>query len=1797
MKFWSWKGVAWVGLWLSLACALAVPPGTAKPIRLRNQVLLPAAAATEKARATTAEQPPASGLWLIQFRDAPRAEWREQLRALGVELLRYVPEDAFVARAREARIEAVRALDFIAYVGEYRPEHKFDARLREIAAQPGPPAPATKSGTGAAPTAPGQRVEVSVLLAPALSEADTVQVQRRFTRLRQQARLRVGRVLRGELPAGQLDALAADPGVLWIEPAPKMRLFDEVASRIVGGDGPTHQTLVQSLGYDGSGVTVAVADSGLDSGDTNSMHPDIAGRVVALFYYGSPGHLSDAADEHGHGTHVAGIIAGDGATGQTDENGFLYGLGVAPGVQLIGQRIFDGQGYFAEPPSFETLTRDAKRAGADIGSNSWGEDNNGYYDLAAMEFDELVRDADALTPGDQPYILEFSAGNSGPADQTIATPAAAKNVIATGASQNDRFNLPLEEFAIYAEGREAMADFSSRGPCADGRIKPDLVAPGTWIASLRSVFANDDFAWWPISQEYSFQGGTSQAGPHVSGAAAVFVQYWRSTRSNTPSPALVKAALIHSATDMDGLGAEEPVPNMAEGWGRVNLPELIVSARDYDFTDQAELLTQGGVFERRVLVGSSAQPLKVTLAWTDVPGFPAAGVALVNDLDLEVISPDGHLYRGNQFDGGESVADPPAADTLNNVEGIFLSSPVPGEYLVRVRAARVVEDARVDTGPVDQDFALVISGSVATPGVGIITFDRRVYRAPDRIGLTLVDYDLAGQAGVTVLLRSDTEPAGEPIELLPAAPHGVFTGAVMTATGPAAADGRLQLTHGDRIEAVYADAHPASNRVFTALADLQPPLIFDVWGTNRFGQSVAGWNTDEPARAEIYYGVLTPNHALTNRLAATAHEFVLSDLGAAALAKFFAVAQDEAGNRATNNNAGVLFTITNAEAPPILLVDSFADFYVLGFLVVAAPPLSGYTDALDQLGVSYEVFDARSNAVPTAQQLQAHRCVIWRMSDLEPPPPALVLALSNYVHSGGSLLLASMEAPTRLTEAGLSGFLTNTLHVLAYTEDQPVDWIMGVPGEPLGNGIYTALDYTPYEPILELANTSDPSDWIVADTNAAPILTTDGAVVGLRAPRTGVDLPGRVVFLSFPLDAVPLEPYPGNNRSGLLQNILKFLAPQTNSSLLTLDSDAYTLPGRAVVEVEDADQRGQGQLTVRLSSLYTTNRLDLPLFETVRPGLFRGSVLFVPTNSPVPNTFVTAPDEILEFDYLDESAGQWLSAWVRIDTNAPVISGVELQPGYLEAFVRWSTAKPADSLVQYSESPDLFPVNFTAYNPSPVTSHQIFLSGLRPSTTYYLRITSRDRAGNTATDDNNGALYSFTTLTPLTPPWYDDAETNSSDWTVVAPPESETQWQRGAPGGGENAHSGANCWGSNLSGGPVGQLETYLISPGILLSGGTRATLRFWHNYNFLQIGDGEVQLAALMIITNVLSPPQLLAQMPEDASGGWEEYEFDLTPYLGKLVYLVWYHFLIAFDAPPRIGWLVDDVSVTVENIPPGTVRVTNNLFQATFALAGPVGRTGNGTLTLITNAPPGEYRIQFGEVPFYITPPPQTNTLAPGGELTFNGFYTFPDTNANDIPDGWELLHFGQIAPGRTRDTDTDGDGMSDWAEFVAGTDPTLPAPPLRVNACCTNGLLELTWPTRTNYSYRVLRADLMPAPQWHVQAAWQTATSGLMRITLPLSTNAPAGFFRVEAAPLGPGPLADTLRVSTRLLFGGQIRVEWPSAPGHGYRLLSSTNAGASWTPASAWLRASGYSSGLTLPRPTNDLPVLFRVEAAP
>ncbi|HEY5912061.1 MAG TPA: S8 family serine peptidase [Verrucomicrobiae bacterium] len=1683
-----------------LLVSLSAFEAQAKLIRLRNEFIQTSPGNSVAAAKSAASSAAVSGLYLVQFHGTLSQQSRAQLAALGVDLLQSVPEDAFVARFRNVPMGQLAALPIVEWVGVYRPEHKIHRALL------------TQSQ---AKTTPGTNsLAVTILLVPRAAPAEIAAARSSLSTVQQASTLRSGTILRGQLNPGRLQALLNSDSVLWVESAPRMKLVDEVASKIVAGDGGFHTLLPQTLGFDGAGVKVAVADSGLNNGDAATMHPDLLGRTPAFFWYGA---LTDAADEHSHGTHVAGIVAGNGATGEVDENGALYGLGVAPGASIIAQRMFDGVGNAELPPSFERLTRDATRAGADIGSNSWGDDTQGRYDVSAMEFDELVRDADALKLGDQPYILEFSAGNAGPGVQTIGSPAVAKNVLATGASENDRPDL-----LIYADGPEFMADFSSRGPCEDGRIKPDLVAPGTWISSLQSQSATDEFAWAPIDSLYQYQGGTSQAGPHAAGAAAIFVQFYRRSHNNsTPSPALVKAALINSATPLDPSFGNSPVPNMDQGWGRVDLLPLLDPAVTFLFTDQTVLLTNSQVFERHVLISGPDQPLRVTLAYTDVPGFPGAIPALVNDLDLEVVAPDGSVYRGNQFVDGESIPNAPAADSINNVEGVNLSYPLPGDYTVRVRARNIVQDAREDTAAVDQDFALVISGAVAAPTTGYISLDHASYTAPSRIRIVVIDTDQAGRPSINVLAQSTTETVPESVILLPQTPSGVFTGSIATATGPAVADGRLQIAHGDGIEVIYSDASASASRFATAVADLVPPVLTGVSASGSFGQVTVSWSSDEPATSTIWYGTNPVLSSLTSELSnpdlTTTHSIDFGRLVPGKTYYYFVASADEAGNISTNNNAGAFFTFVAPTTATVLLVDEYQDE------LFGVPPISGYTDPLNQIGVSYDLWDTAVHGAPTLTNLLPYRAVIWRVSEFFSVwSPDEQLAISNYVHSGGGFFVASMEVLSRLETAGATGFIHNVLQVQSYLTDETgstgAAQIIGTPGAPLAAGMDVVMDYSVYETLWGGLLGPDLSDTITPSTNAMSILQNDvGDNVGLCWPGLGRPAPGRLVFLSFPLDAVPMNGGV-NDRVSLLRDILIFLAPGAPGlPSLTLDSPAYSLPGRVTIRLGDSSLAGLGSADASAFSTTQTNSLSVTLLETSQPGLFTGSFdLISDTNPPVAGMVRARNNDTVQVRFIDPASSTTLSAAALVDTVPPGISNITPDPDYQQAYIYWDTSEITDALVQFGESPGF--LNRSAYDSTPGTFHAVTLPALGPNSLYYFRVVSRDLAGNTAIDDNQGKLYTFRTLLPLEPPWSDNLDSGAHDWTVYTAEGSQTEWTLGVPDNGEvtEAHSPPNCYGSNLGGQSVDLVESFLISPAIYLTNGNLATLTFWHWYDFSDpnqidiIHGGEVD-----VVVNDSATTIPIAAF-SDFSGGWVEEKVDLTPYLGQIVYLAWHYVLFSLESQPRPGWLVDDVSITVSTIAPGTIVISNNLAQATYVLSGPLYMKSKGAGTVITNAPPGQYTIEFADVPYYFTPAPQTNTLASYATISFQGTYTFPDANHNGMSDLWETNFFGTVSPTRTEFTDTDGDGMTDYAEFIAGTNPNDPQSNLKVSAQQPpNGPLNLAWSAVAGRGYLVLHSS--DGQNW-------TPASGLLRpratgtMNFPVESPAPGAgtLYRVEVRP---------------------------------------------------------------------------------
>lgn len=676
-------------------------------------------------------------LHLIQFAGPVKEEWLEQVRAQGqVEIVTYIANNAYLIWTDGHTIERISTFalsnPFLQWMG---PFHLID-RLHPVLQDEAEEDP----------------VKVTVQFVAHEGVADSVEaVKTKATEVIRDA-WTVGpyRNLRILVSPGELIEIAALPDVVNVEPYQDPQPGGERQGQIVAdqlvaaGDqptGPGYLAWLNALGFNTTFDFVAdVADTGLDRGQITAanLHQDFldgAGNSRVAYVQQVTGAVIDTTaannnDPNGHGTLDLAIVGGfnntadipGGGTDFEDAAGYQYGLGIAPFVQLGSSRIF-APGW--SNPDFTEMINAAYNNGARITSNSWGVNpGNGDYDATSQEYDGLVRDAQPATaadggaPGNQEFVVVFLAGNSGAGASTLwDMGATAKNTLVVGASEN--FN----QAGAVGCGTNASADdardvisFSSRGPTTDGRIKPDIMAPGTRIfgaASQDPAYAavNVCTLYFPAGQTlYTWSQGTSHSTPAVAGATALLRQWFLNQGRPAPSPAMTKAYLMNSPTYMTGAGANDNLYSNNQGMGRLNLrrsfdaiPRLLVD-QTRTFDNAGDTYTISGT------IADATEPFRVTLAWTDAPG-PTVGNAWVNDLDLEVTLDDGTgpvLYRGNVFTNNVSQIGG-AADRSNNVESVWLPAGTTGAFTVTVRGWGINGDGVPNHGDgTDQDFALVV---------------------------------------------------------------------------------------------------------------------------------------------------------------------------------------------------------------------------------------------------------------------------------------------------------------------------------------------------------------------------------------------------------------------------------------------------------------------------------------------------------------------------------------------------------------------------------------------------------------------------------------------------------------------------------------------------------------------------------------------------------------------------------------------------------------------------------------------------------------------------------------------------------------------------------------------------------------------------------------------------------------------------------------------------------------------------------------------------------------------------------
>lgn len=696
---------------------------------------------------------PARALHLVQLFGPPTNDAVNTLKSTGVKIVSYIPNNAYIIWGTQNQIARVHALreqtGIIQWDAPLHPAYKIDPHID---------------------------VDSIAQMSFSIELLDTPEAEQTIAQIKSVAR----KVLMPESTVAgtrqikilteclKIKDLAKLPDVLAIEPWGKPQMYDERANQIVAGSlvnetvnnifvtrpaNPGYIEFLRSLGFNNKfDFVVDVSDSGFDKGSADSavVHPDFLdsnkqSRIAYLHDFTHTPTSNPTRDTAGHGTLNASLIAGyNSATSgpAVDSLGYQYGTGVAPQVRLGVSKIFDDQNEFVDNLSFAQLLNSAYNEGARISNNSWGVCGLelgfcNVYSSDSRTYDALVRDIDPNGPGYQQMVVIFAAGNSGAeVAQSIAMPGTAKNVITVGASENfrptDAAGTPLRDGcnvgSTLADNVQDIIDFSSGGPLQDGRIKPDLVAPGTHMTGAATqdpgfaAKSSDDITvcnhYFPAGQSlYTWSSGTSHAAPLVTGGAALAYQWLKNRFGTEPGAALVKAMLLNSTSYLTGKLANDNLPGVRQGWGLLNIQRMFENTDRiiYDESPSRTFTQSGGApFEITGVITDPAKEFRAMLVWTDAPGVSLSNAPYVNQLNIEV-TVGGVTYKGNVFQGQYSKTGG-QADFVNNTQGIRLPAGTTGPFMIRVYPTLIAGDGVPFNGvDLDQDFALVVTNGRETP--------------------------------------------------------------------------------------------------------------------------------------------------------------------------------------------------------------------------------------------------------------------------------------------------------------------------------------------------------------------------------------------------------------------------------------------------------------------------------------------------------------------------------------------------------------------------------------------------------------------------------------------------------------------------------------------------------------------------------------------------------------------------------------------------------------------------------------------------------------------------------------------------------------------------------------------------------------------------------------------------------------------------------------------------------------------------------------------------------------------------
>lgn len=649
---------------------------------------------------------------IVQLRATPTLDQHQTLLQAGVILQEYLGANAYAASIRRGLIlDAGPLQSLIRWAGDFQPVDKLETM---VAARQFPDWARTDTGT----------VRLLVQFFP---DVDPQTANRDLATLSLEGQ-RYGAANTWIVTAAPqvIDRMATLRSIKWIEagPIPALMLTRNEGGRRVANSDEAQQATFNNPqpGYrnvSGQGINIGICDTGIDQNHNDFDAVNNAGAAGASRVY------NQRAGSGSHGTHVASIAGGSGLN--SANNGF-------PAFSLRGHAPRANLGDY---PTFGSDVQQFHDAIVNDGTNVT---NHSYvqsftvYNTTAADLDVLVR-GDAVDNNQNPIPARpqvWAAGNNGFAAQwgdeegyySIFT--SAKNTISVG-------GVDTRDTRLYRG--------TSLGPSFDGRIKPDIVAPGC----LNSIGGGGIQAASSGTQGYTGNCGTSMAAPVVSGIIALMMEEFQNGGGQIANllPSTYKAILVHSARDMvkteefdsrefDNPDTQDPVlyhagPDYATGFGLVDADQARRTIANTGLWREAALSTTGARHTYCVRVPEGSREFKVVIAWDDEAGSTMTAetaAKLVNDLDLELVDPNGNVYlpwtldplplTANPGDGAQDPIGPgdvnPAyrgVDHRNNVEMASVFLPTPGQWRIRVTAGSL------PTGNT-QSYSLVTSDEIST---------------------------------------------------------------------------------------------------------------------------------------------------------------------------------------------------------------------------------------------------------------------------------------------------------------------------------------------------------------------------------------------------------------------------------------------------------------------------------------------------------------------------------------------------------------------------------------------------------------------------------------------------------------------------------------------------------------------------------------------------------------------------------------------------------------------------------------------------------------------------------------------------------------------------------------------------------------------------------------------------------------------------------------------------------------------------------------------------------------------------